>query len=497
MKPARIVISLDEPIGRIAPEIFGHFAEHLGLCVEEGLWVGPDSKIPNTNGIRSDSLNALRRLRVPVLRWPGGCYADDYHWEDGIGPREQRPRRVNIHWGQTIEDGGFGTHEFIDLCRAIGAQPYFAGNLGSGAVREMRDWVEYCNFAGDSTLARRRAANGSPQPFGVKYWGVGNENWGCGGNFCPEDYAVAYKQYSSYLRDFSGHKLFLVACGPNGNDLNWSRRFFSKLGGYRHLHGYAAHYYTWNRHGNYGTATKFDADQYYMLLHESLRIEDVVVQQRALMDSVDPKREIGLFVDEWGSWHPVETGRNEAHLYQQNSMRDAILAALTFNIFHRHADKVVMANIAQVCNVLQSMILTDGPKFVTTPTFSVFEMFRHHQGGQSVRTRVEAGDVSFSWKSEPKALPRLSAAASIQAGILTLSVVNTDATQPLEVQIELRGGAGKQAQIVTLANRDPQAHNTFETPNAVTPTNSSAEIKPQWQQTFAPASVNVMRISIG
>ena len=223
---SRVAVIPDEPLGLINPELYGHFAEHLGSCVTEGIWVGESSRVANIDGIRSDVVEALRRLKPPVLRWPGGCYADDYHWEDGIGPRAHRPRRVNIWWGETIEDNCFGTHEFMRLCELIGAKPYLAGNLGSGSVREMRDWIEYCNFAGDSSLARRRRENGAEYPFNVSYFGVGNENWGCGGNFCPEDYAAEYKRYATYLRDFGESRLFLIACGPNGNSLDWTRRFF-------------------------------------------------------------------------------------------------------------------------------------------------------------------------------------------------------------------------------------------------------------------------------
>src|SRR4051794_574484 len=301
---ARITIVADEPIGTVRPELFGHFIEHLGRCIDEGIWVGEDSAIDNTGGFRTDVLNALRQLRIPVLRWPGGCYADDYHWEDGVGPPKDRPRRVNLWWGQNVETNAFGTHEFMRLCRYLGAQPYLAGNVGSGTPREMRDWMEYCNFAGDSTLARRRGRDGSPAPFNVRYWGVGNENWGCGGNMCPEDYAVEYKRYSTYLADFGGTKNCLIACGPDTGrkefHADWTRRFFNKLGGHKKIHGFAAHYYC----GTAGTATEYSTDQWYELLHKAARIEDRIITHRAIMDEFDHERKIGLIFDEWGTWHP-------------------------------------------------------------------------------------------------------------------------------------------------------------------------------------------------
>ncbi|MDP9174137.1 MAG: alpha-N-arabinofuranosidase [Planctomycetota bacterium] len=493
---AHIAVCLNEPLGRIAPEIYSHFAEHLGSCVNEGIWVGTDSKIPHTGGIRNDIVAALRRLRIPVLRWPGGCFADDYHWEDGTGPGKDRPRTVNLHWGQNVEDNQFGTHEFIQLCRLIGAAPYLAGNVGSGAVRELRHWMEYCNFAGDSSLAKRRAGNGSPEPFKVRYWGVGNENWGCGGNFCPEDYAAEYKRYATYCREFGGTFPYLIACGPDGNNKDWTERFFKKLGSYRHIHGFAAHYYVNNRDGRYGTAMEFSTGQFYGLLSEALGMEDLIVQQRALLDQFDPQRMIGLLVDEWGAWHPADPGRNPAHLFQQNTMRDALVAALTLNIFNRHPDKVVMANIAQVANVLQAMVLTDGDRMLTTPTFSVFEMYQTHQGGQSVRVEAEGGMISFANGENKQQLPRVSASASILAGVMTLSIVNADAMLPLDVEIDLRGGSVIHADVSTLAGEDLHAHNTFEEPDRVTPTQTKIGTEHPWRIELPPASVSVFKVSL-
>jgi len=481
---ADVTVLLDEPIGTISPRLYGHFAEHLGCCVNQGLWVGEDSPIPNVAGLRSDVLEALKRLNVPVLRWPGGCFADDYHWEDGVGPRERRPRRVNIWWGENVEDNSFGTHEFLNLCRQLGAEPYLAGNVGSGTPREMRDWVEYCNFAGDSTLARRRAENGSPQPFNVTHWGVGNENWGCGGNFCPEDYAAEYKRFETYLRDFSGHKLFLAACGPNGNDAAWTRRFFEKLAGFPRIHGFAAHYYTWNREGQFGTATEFTTEQYYGLLHKAMGMEQLIVEQRALLDELRPQNKVELIVDEWGTWHPPEPGRHPLHLFQQNTMRDALVASMTLDVFHRHADKLYMANIAQMVNVLQALVLTSEDRMVLTPTYHVFDMYRPHKGATSVRV-------------ESDALPGLSASASINDHVLTLSVTNPHATSPLDATLRLRDGHFNEMAVTELSHKYIQAHNTFDMPGVVRPRNSMLMLGGrEWQYTFPPCSVTVFRLSL-
>lgn len=465
MAQATITILTDEPIGLIRPELHGQFIEHLGGCIDDGIWVGENSSIPNVGGFRSDVLEAMKKLRPPVLRWPGGCYADDYHWEDGIGPASQRPRRVNIWWGQNVETNAFGTHEFIQLCRYLGAEPYLAGNVGSGTVREMRDWVEYCNFAGDSTLARRRAANGSPMAFNVRYWGVGNENWGCGGNFCPEDYAAEYKQFVTYLRDFSGTNLFRIACGPDGNNHDWTRRFFSKLGRFPHIQGYAAHYYC----GTAGpSATEFDVNQWYELLEKATRIEKLICEQRQLMDEFDPQRKIGLLIDEWGAWHLPTPGRNPHHLWQQNTLRDALVAAITLDMFNRHADKLVMANIAQMANVLQAMVLTEGDRMLLTPTYHIFDMYRPHQGATSLRVEIDSPTISFPVGPEKRQLPALMASASIRGDQLHLTVVNPHASLPIEAKINLKRKVVDVSSKV-LTHNELNAHNTFDDANTIAP----------------------------
>jgi alpha-N-arabinofuranosidase len=485
---AKIRVFPDRQRAFIRAELYGHFIEHLGSAVDGGLWVGEESPIPNVGGIRSDVLDALRQLHPPVLRWPGGCYADDYHWEDGIGPRAARPRRVNIWWGQNIESNSFGTHEFIQVCRTLGAEPYLAGNVGTGSPRELRDWVEYCNFAGDSTFARRRAQNGSPTPFGVRYWGVGNEAWGCGGHFGAADYAVEFRRYATYVREFGGTRPFPIACGPDGNNFGWTREFFSKLGTFTHIRGFAAHYYC----GTAGpSATQFSANEWYELLEKSLRMETLIHDQRAIMDEFDPQRQIGLIVDEWGTWHLPTAGRNPAHLWQQNTLRDALVAALTLDIFNRNADKIVMANIAQVINVLQSMILTEGEKMITTPTYHVFELYRSHQGGRNLDCEIEADPIHFAVGDEKRTLPGLAGSASIKTGLLTLSVVNPHATLSVEASLDFGGAALNDATVSVLAHTDLAAHNTFDSPATLRP--QVIPWTPASRFTFAPASVTVLR----
>ena len=467
---ARIRLSPGAAGARISPLIYGHFAEHLGACIYGGIWVGEDSSIPNTGGIRNDVVAALRRARPSVLRWPGGCFADDYHWADGTGPRERRPRRVNIWWDGVVETNEFGTNEFVRLCRAIGAEPYVCGNVGSGQVRELRDWVEYCNHPGGTTLADARAAGGSPEPLRVRYWGVGNENWGCGGSFTPEDYCTEYRRFATFVRPFGDTHPFRIACGPAGNDAEWTRRFFEKL--FRDfwrgpgIEGFAAHYYC----GSAGADVEFTRDQWYEQLRKARYMEQVVVDQRAVMDEYDPERKIALVVDEWGAWHHVPAQAGRPLLFQQNTMRDALVAALTLDIFNRHADAVLMANIAQMVNVLQALVLTDGPRMAVTPTCHVYAMYADHQGGLSVPMQVEADTVAFEAEGQRQELFRLAGSASLAGETLTVTLTHTHASEALEVEVALQGGARvAEGRAEVLAHDDVHAHNTFEEPEAVTP----------------------------
>ena len=487
-----------EPVATINPNIYGHFSEHLGTCIYEGIWVGEEATVAHTGGLCTDVVTALKKVKPPVMRWPGGCFADDYHWRDGIGPVKDRPRRINIHWGDVVETNAFGTHEFIRFCHAIGAEPYLAGNLGSGTPQEMRDWVEYCNFPGGTTLSDERAANGDPDPLHVRYWGVGNENWGCGGNFTPEDYAAEYRRFATFLRDFGGDELSLIACGPPNNDLEWTRRFFTKLADRSRrlrIHGYAAHYYCHTR----GTATEYDENGWYQVLAQAQLMEPLVVQQRALMDAFDPQRKIGLIVDEWGTWHPPAPGRHPRFLWQQNTLRDALVAALTLDIFNRHADKVVMVNIAQTVNVLQALILSEGGRMLTTPTYHVFDLYRPHQGAQAVRALFDAPEVALAEAGEELRLFGLAGSASLQGDTLTLTVVNPRVGAPVEATINLRGDAGvREATETVLTHADIRAHNTFDAPDTVTLAAPRAlDVSGRsFRHQFAPQSVTSLTIAL-
>lgn len=339
----------------INKEIYGQFAEHLGTCIYGGLWVGEDSPIPNINGYRKDVFEALKALKVPVLRWPGGCFADEYHWMDGIGPREKRPRMVNNNWGGTVEDNSFGTHEFLNLCEMLGCEPYISGNVGSGSVEEMAKWVEYMTSEQGSPMAKLRKENGREKPWKVKYFGVGNESWGCGGSMRPEYYSDLYRRYSTYCRNYDGNRLFKIASGASDYDYNWTEVLMKNIG--HRMDGISLHYYTvlgWD--GSKGSATKFNDEDYYWTVGKCREIEDVLKRHIAIMDKYDPKKQIGLMVDEWGTWWDEEPGTVSGHLYQQNTLRDAFVASLSLDIFHKYTDRVKMTNIAQVVNVLQSMI---------------------------------------------------------------------------------------------------------------------------------------------
>ncbi len=494
---AKIVIDPEDTIATINPNIYGHFAEHLGWCIYGGIWVGENSPIPNAGGFRKDVIDALKRMKAPVIRWPGGCFADDYHWQDGIGPREARPRRINIHWGEVIETNEVGTQEFVRFCRMVGAEPYICGNVGSGSPREMRDWVEYCNFPGESTYAQWRLRDGSSGPLNVIYWSVGNENWGCGGNFSPEDYGTEFRRFASFLRSF-GQRLFVIACGPSGNDVEWTDRFFRKLRkdywDFQNIHGFAAHYYC----GTSGTATEYTIDQWYTLLDRGLEMEKLVVQQRAAMDAFDPGRKIGLIVDEWGTWHKVIEGTNPAFLHQQNTLRDALVAATTLDIFNRHADKVIMANIAQTVNVLQAMVLTKEDKMLVTPTGHVYEMYAPHQAGAAVRTRFETERISYQKGSQDGSIPAIAGSASIKGKTLFVTLTNSHANQEVEVRVSLLGGAKAAGEIARVLGGEIHAHNTFEQPEALQPApfrmGASGEA---FTTVLPPASIVAAEIALG
>lgn len=447
----------------IMPEIYGQFAEHLGACIYGGLWVGTDSDIPNIKGYRTDVLNALKELKVPVMRWPGGCFADEYHWRDGIGPQSQRPTQVNNNWGGTVEDNSFGTHEFFNLCELLGCEPYLSGNVGSGTVQELAQWVEYITAA-DGPMARLREENGRKEPWKLKYLGVGNESWGCGGNFTPSYYADVYRRYQTYCRDFSGNKLYKIASGASDYDYKWTDVVMK--GAASKMNGISLHYYTvkgWR--GSKGSATDFTTDDYYWTLGKCLEIEPVIEKHISIMEKHDPKNRVALLVDEWGTWWDVEPGTNPGHLFQQNTLRDAMVAALSLNVFQRHTNRVKMANIAQVANVLQSMVLTRGPEMVLTPTYYVFKQYIPHQGAVVVPVEVDSEVMDVR---DGRKLSMLHASASTKNGLTTLSLANVRADKEMEVTVDLGQLKAKEVSGSIVTGGSVDAYNDFGQPEAVT-----------------------------
>ncbi|MDR2747292.1 MAG: alpha-N-arabinofuranosidase [Treponema sp.] len=436
----RIVIKAQDGTVRISRHIYGHFSEHLGRCIYGGYWVGNDPEamagIPNTGGIRNDVVAALRHIKIPNLRWPGGCFADEYHWKDGIGPREDRPRMVNTHWGGVTEDNSFGTHEFLALCELLGCEPYICGNVGSGTVQELSQWVEYCNFDGISPMAELRKKNGRVQPWNVKFWGIGNESWGCGGNMTAEFYADNYRRYAVYARNYGASKLYKIACGPSDSNYAWTRTLMEKTRSPAGplLNGLSLHYYTvpgdWS---SKGSAVDFNEGDWFVTMKKAYFTAELLRKHGEIMDEYDPGRKAGLVMDEWGTWYDVEPGTNPGFLYQQNSLRDALVAGIHFNIFNNNAERLFMANIAQTINVLQSVILTQGPRMVLTPTYHAFDMYKVHQDAVMLPVHVESETVGAG-------LPLISASASMDdAGKIHLSLTNIDLSNEQELRVELRG----------------------------------------------------------
>lgn len=481
--------------GTINRNIYGHFAEHLGRCIYEGIWVGEDSPIPNTKGLRNDVVAALKALNIPVLRWPGGCFADEYHWMDGIGPKENRPRMINTHWGGAVENNHFGTHEFMELCEQLGTEPYINGNVGSGTVYEMQQWMEYLTFDGESPMANLRKQNGREQPWKVKYFGVGNENWGCGGNMRPEYYADEFRRYGTYVRNYGDNKAYKIACGASEGDYHWTEVLMREAG--RHMHGLSLHYYTvptgiWS---DKGSATDFDSTAWFETLRRTLYMEELLTKHSAIMDKYDPEKRVGLIVDEWGTWYNVEPGTNPGFLYQQNSIRDALVAGINLNLFHKHCDRVHMANIAQTVNVLQAMILTEGEKMVLTPTYHVFEMYKVHQDAELVPVELDSPTYTLGAVS----IPQLSVSCSRSAeGKLHLSLCNLHHAEAAPVQVKLSGltVAAPELSGRILVHDSLQAHNTFADPENVKPAAFTAM---EWKEgvlsaTLPPASVAVIAI---
>jgi alpha-N-arabinofuranosidase len=465
-EPLQIAVRADLPGATIDPAIYGQFAEHLGRLIYGGIWVGESSPIPNTRGYRNDVLAAVKELGVPVLRWPGGCFADEYNWRDGIGPRERRPKKVNTNWGGVVEDNSFGTHEFMDFAELIGADTYVNGNVGTGTPREMAEWLEYMTADGDSTLAQLRRQNGRAKPWKVKYFAVGNETWGCGGNMRPEYYADLYRHYVTFLKAPPEAMPFRIASGSNGSGLQWTEVLMSQAA--KWMDGISVHYYTLpsGKWDHKGAATGFSEPEWRATIDRTLRMDSIITEHSKIMDKYDPAKRVGLLVDEWGTWYDVEPGSNPGFLYQQNTLRDAVVAAVNLNIFHRHADRVRMTNIAQMVNVLQAMILTDGAKMLLTPTYHVYHMYKPFRGAVSLPAdrkspeRANAGEAAVD----------VSASAARGAdGRLHVALVNIDPVRAQDVSISITGAAPRKMSGEILTADAMDAHNTFDAPAALQP----------------------------
>jgi alpha-N-arabinofuranosidase len=529
---ARIEILINEPIGTISPNIYSHFVEHLGGVVYDGIWVGEDSKVPNIGGIRKELVDHMRRIKPGAIRWPGGCFADSYDWRDGIGPRQQRPRRTNF-WRddrgnrtndayrrldsgpQKYEPNWFGTNEFVRFCKLCGSAPYVAANLRSLPAQAFVQWVEYCNApAGQTTYSDMRAAAGEREPFKVEFWGVGNESWGCGGRLTPEEYSQEFRRFIAYVPRF-GVDLKLIGAGPNGGDINWTRGFFNTMAAkgatqINSLYGWALHYYAGTTGA--GNAFEYGTDEWYELIARSDRIGSLIEQHWAVMGETDPQRRVKLIVDEWGAWHTQDSSLPAGYLFgYPGTLRDALISGLTLDTFNRHADKVVMANVAQLINTIHSLFVAYEDKFVATPNFHVFEMYAAHQTGQSVRTQFSAPTVTFK-RTVPAGPPQqrgptqsttgtlwgLQGSASVKGKELTLTVVNPHATETRETEIAVRGGAVSAARATILTASDIHAHNSFENPRALVPKDEQVRVATGgvFAYRFAPASVTRLQMTL-
>ncbi|MGB8191239.1 MAG: alpha-L-arabinofuranosidase C-terminal domain-containing protein [Chitinophagaceae bacterium] len=448
----------------ISRHIYGHFAEHLGRCIYDGFWVGDSVNVQKKDRIRLDVVDALKRIKIPNLRWPGGCFADEYHWRDGIGPRAQRPKMINTNWGGVTEDNSFGTHEFLELCGLLNTEPYISANVGSGTVEEMAKWVEYLNFEGLSPMTEIRKQNGREKGWKISFWGVGNESWGCGGNMTPEYYAGEFRRYATYARNYPGAPLKRIASGSNGSDFNWTEVLMKQARG--QMWGLTLHHYTlptgnWSKKGS---ATAFDEQEYFNTMKNCIQMEDLVTKHSAIMDRYDPEKRVALVVDEWGIWTDVEPGTNPGFLYQQNSLRDALIAGTTLNIFNNHSDRVRMANLAQTVNVLQALILTEKEKMLLTPTYHVFDLYKVHHDA----TLLPVTFTSPDYVSGNRKLPALNASASRDsAGVVHITFVNIDPKNKLSVSTSLMNvkWSGVSGQVLTSAKLTDV--NTFDQPQKI------------------------------
>jgi alpha-N-arabinofuranosidase len=466
MKKLSAAVNAADKRSHINREIYGNFSEHLGRCIYNGIYVGENSSIPNTAGVRNDIIEAFKEIRLPVLRWPGGCFADEYHWRDGIGDKEKRPKMVNTHWGGVTEDNSYGTHEFFNMCEEIGCEPYLSANVGSGTVEEMADWIEYITFDGVSPLADERRKNGREKPWKLKYLGIGNENWGCGGNMRPEYYADLYRRYQTYCRNFSGNELYKIASGPNVDDYHWTDTIMGIIGDW-HAKAISLHYYTIpsGDFAHKGSAVDFTDEVYYQTISQARRIERLIDKHAAIMKKYSDNMK--LAVDEWGCWFDVEEGTNPGFLYQQNTMRDAMVAAVSLNIFNSRSDIVSMANIAQAVNVLQAVILTEGEKLVKTPTYHIFDMYKTHQDSELV--------YSFTENFETNGMPAVSQSVSVGKEGMTLTFANASLDEGAHIDCSILGFKANKAQARILTG-EVHTFNDFADGDRIAPATHAADI---------------------
>lgn len=463
------VITIDTDLGEhtISPHIYGHFSEHLGRCIYDGFFIGKENKgIPHTNGVRNDIINALKDMKIPNLRWPGGCFADTYHWKDGVGPPSERPTIVNTWWGNVTEDNSFGTHDFLNLCEELNIEPYITGNVGSGTVQEFADWLQYTNFEGKSPMSDWRRENGRDKPWAVKYWGLGNEAWGCGGNMTAEYYVGEYRKYATFLKGKVGDEpIYRIASGSYGDNYEWTETLMRDIP-HKLIDAVALHFYAVIDWGNKGSDVKFSEQQYFATMTEALKVDLFITRHATIMDKYDPEKKIEIVVDEWGGWYDVEEGTNPSFLFQQNTMRDAMIAGVSLNIFNNHADRVHMANLAQMVNVLQAIILTKGAKMILTPTYHVMEMYNVHFDNTLLPIHVN----TENYKLGEGSLPAVSASASRdENGRVFISLVNIDANKTHHVDLDLRGGDFSKINSRILKSEKLQDHNSFENSNKIKP----------------------------
>ena len=464
---AEVIINASPSKHIISRHIYGHFAEHLGRSIYDGFWVSDTMKVPKKDRIRLDVVEALKKIKVPNLRWPGGCFADEYHWRDGIGPRKQRPKMVNTNWGGITEDNSFGTHEFMELCSLLNTEPYIAGNVGSGTVEEMAKWVEYFNMPGESPMSNLRKQNGRDKPWKVSYFGVGNESWGCGGNMTADYYSDLYRRYATYARDYAGAPLKRIVSGASEGDYNWTETCMKKIPRSM-MWGLTLHYYTlptgsWS--GSKGSATDFDEAQYFKTMKRCLRMEELVTKHSAIMDKYDADKKVALIVDEWGIWTDVEQGTNPGFLYQQNSLRDALIAGTTLNIFNNHSDRVRMANLAQTVNVLQAVILTKGRQMLLTPTYHVFDLYKVHHDAKYLPVQLITPDYSIDGQK----IPAVNVSASQDStGVVHISFVNLDPNAAIPVKLSLKDVRWNSVTGEMITSGKVSDINTFEQPKNIT-----------------------------